>query len=86
MFVDYIVLGIGISGVLAITINFLLEATNHLPKDHHLFAWINLYGSLALLVYSWYNAVWLFVVLNMFTTIAALYGLRIVYFTKKSYF
>lgn len=76
---ENIVLLIGISGVLAIASNFLLEATNHLKKDHHMFAVLNLYGSGALLFYSWYNLVWLFVVLNGFLVAVGTYGLVKVY-------
>ncbi len=72
---EEIMLFIGISGVLAIALNFVLEITNKLGKNHRMFAWINLYGSSALLVYSWFFGVWLFVVLNGFLVIIGLYGL-----------
>ena len=72
---DLLFLLIGISGVFVIALNFILEATNKLGKDHHMFTYLNLYGSGALLVYSWYNAVWLFVILNGFLVGVGLYGL-----------
>jgi len=71
---DLIVLLIGISGVLVVGLNFILEATNKLAKDHHVFAYFNLYGAIALLLYSWYNEVWLFVVLNTFLSVVGIYG------------
>lgn len=80
---DYIILTIGITGVMAITLNFLLEASDNLSKDHKTFAWINFYGSIALLIYSWYNKVWLFLILNTITLLAGIYGLIIVYSQKK---
>ena len=70
---------IGISGVIAIAVNFLLEATNRLGKNHHTFAWLNLYGSSALFYYSYVEHVWLFVVLNGFLIVVGLYGLWKVY-------
>jgi hypothetical protein len=79
---DNIVLFIGISGVIAIAFNFILEATDHLKKDHHIFAILNLYGSSALLFYSWYNLVWLFVILNGFLVTVGIYGLNKVYKNK----
>ncbi len=73
---DNIILLIGITGVLAIASNFMLEVTNKLNKDHHLFAIINFYGSFALMTYSIYFKVWLFVVLNGFLVLVGLYGLN----------
>lgn len=80
--IGHIFLLIGISGVIAIATNFILEATNKLGKDHHTFAILNLYGSTALFAYSLYGKVWLFVVLNGFLIIVGIYGLKQV-FTKK---
>lgn len=79
---ENIMLLIGISGVLAIALNFILEATNKLDKKHHTFAILNLYGSFALFLYSYYTKVWLFVILNGFLIIVGIYGLIKVY--KKS--
>ena len=75
MTLDIIMLLFGISGVLAIAMQFLLESMNKLGKNHHTFAWINLYGSVALFSYSLYNSVWLFVVMNGFLILVGLYGL-----------
>ncbi|MFW6285879.1 MAG: CBU_0592 family membrane protein [Nanoarchaeota archaeon] len=72
---DVILLIIGISGVIAIALNFILEATNRLKSDHHSFAIINLYGSCALFIYSLYNLIWLFVILNGFLILVGVYGL-----------
>lgn len=77
--IETILLIIGISGVIAIAINFILEATNKLGKDHHLFAILNIYGSAALFIYSYYNKVWLFVGLNGFLILVGIYGLIQVY-------
>lgn len=77
--IENLILLLGISGVIVIALNFILEATNKLGKNHHTFAYFNLYGSAALLVYSWYNLVWLFVALNGFLVITGLYGLSKVY-------
>lgn len=76
---ENIMLIIGISGVFAISLNFILEATNKLGKDHKMFAWLNIYGSSALFLYSYYNKVWLFVALNGFLMIVGCYGLIKVY-------
>lgn len=73
---------LGISGVIAIAVNFLLEAFDKLGKNHHMFAFINLYGSGTLLIYSWYNSVWLFVALNGFLVLTGTYGLWKVYSKK----
>ncbi len=75
---------IGVSGVIVIALNFYLEATNRLGKEHTVFAWLNLYGSTALLIYSFYNKVWLFVILNGFLVVVGLWGLEVVYKQKKS--
>jgi hypothetical protein len=74
---------IGVSGVIVIALNFYLEATNRLGKQHFTFAWLNLYGSSALLLYSFYTQVWLFVVLNGFLVVVGLWGLEVVYMKKK---
>lgn len=79
---DIIFLLIGISGVITIALQFILEATNKLGKNHHTFAILNLYGSSALFSYSLYSKVWLFVVLNAFLIIVGLYGVHQV-FKKK---
>lgn len=79
---ENIILIIGILGVLAIALNFILEATNKLGKDHHIFAILNLYGSSSLFLYSYFNQVWLFVALNGFLMIVGTYGLIKVYKNK----
>lgn len=76
---DNIMLAIGISGVIAIATNFVLEATDKLGKNHHSFAIINFYGSSALFAYSLYNKIWLFVALNSFLVLIGIYGLFKVY-------
>jgi len=73
-------LSFGVSGALAVGLNYLLEALNKLSKDHKLFSWINLYASVALFSYSWYWEVWLFVGLNLFLSLIGLFGLYEVYF------
>lgn len=80
---DTLMLLIGISGVLCVAMNFILESTNKLPKDHHLFAILNLYGSFALFIYSVYNKVWLFVILNSFLILVGIYGLYKVFEKNK---
>ena len=75
---------IGISGVAAIGLNFVLEATNRLDKQHHIFALLYFYGSLTLCIYSIYTKVWLFVILNGFLTIAGIWGIWKVYQKKKN--
>ncbi len=82
MNLDIIITILGISGVLAIALNFILEISNKLDKDHHFFALINLYGSIMLGLYSLYFKVWLFVVLNAFLVFVGIYGLYKVYFKK----
>lgn len=81
---DMLMLGIGISGVIAIALDFILEATNKFGKNHHTFAIVNLYGSSALFAYSLYNEVWLFVVLNTFLIIVGLFGIYKVFIGKKN--
>jgi len=81
--IDIIFLLIGISGVIAIALNFILEARNKLGKDHHTFALLNLYGSSSLFTYSLYEGVWLFVILNGFLIVVGLYGINEV-FVKKA--
>ena len=77
---------LGISGVMTIGINFILEISNRLDKKHIKFAWFNLYGSFALFSYSLYYNVWLFVILNGFLTIVGIYGLFKVYMRRKIMF
>ncbi len=79
MMLNYLITMIGVTGVIAIAANFILEATNKLEKNHHTFAWLNLFGSSALLIYSLYFYVWLFVALNTFLVVVGLIGLRKVY-------
>lgn len=76
---------IGISGVIAVGLQFFLEATNRLGKDHKAFAWINLYGCVALFINAFYSKVWLFAVLNILLIAIGLYGLYIVYFKQDSH-
>ena len=76
---NLLVLFIGISGILAIGTNFLLEVTNKIEKNHHIFTLINLYGSVALCVYSFYNKVWLFVILNGFLILISVYGIYLAF-------
>ncbi len=79
MVLSWFFLLFGISGVIAIALNYILEATNKLGKDHKLFSIVNFYGSFALLSYSIYNEVWLFAVLNGFLVAVGIYGLLKVY-------
>jgi len=74
---------IGISGVLSIALNFILEIRNKLDNGHKLFAILNLYGSTSLFIYSLYGKVWLFVILNGFLILVGIYGLCKVFFNKK---
>lgn len=78
--VDMVMLVFGISGALAVGLNYILEALNKLSKDHKVFSWVNLYASIALLTYSWYGEVWLFVGLNLFLSLVGIFGLYEVYF------
>ncbi len=80
---DSFIFLVGISGVIVIALNFYLEATNRLGKGHITFAWLNLYGSTSLLIYSFYNQVWLFVLLNGFLVFVGLLGLRTVYYVTS---
>lgn len=80
---DLLFLLLGISGVIAIALNFVLESADKLGKDHKTFAWINLYGCSALFAYSYYESVWLFVVLNAFLIAVGVYGLYKVYFRNS---
>lgn len=70
----------GVSGALAVGINYILESMNKYGKDHKIFSWVNLYASVALLTYSWYGEVWLFVGLNLFLSLVGVFGLYQVYF------
>lgn len=80
---DMLMLLIGISGVISIALNFIFEITNKYPKDHHAFALLNLYGSLALFIYALYGKVWLFVILNSFLILVGIYGLYNVFSKHK---
>lgn len=73
---------IGISGVFVIALNFILEATNKLGKDHKKFALLNVYGSSALFTYAFYGKAWLFVVLNGFLIFVGLFGIYQVFKNK----
>jgi len=81
--IENIILAIGISGVIAVGLQFFLEATNRLGKDHKAFAWINLYGCTALFINAFFSKVWLFATLNILLTSIGLYGLYIVYFKNN---
>jgi len=80
---EILMLGIGISGVIAIAVNFILEITNKLDKDHKIFSLLNLYGSVSLFIYALYGKVWLFVILNGFLILVGLYGVYKVYFKNN---
>ena len=73
---------IGITGIVAIGANFLLEATNSLGKDHKAFGWINLYGSVALCIYAINSKAWLFAFLNGMLILIGIYGLFKIYSEK----
>ena len=70
----------GVSGALAIGINYVLESMNKYAKNHKTYSWVNLYSAVALFFYSWYGEVWLFVWLNLFLVIVGTFGLYEVYF------
>jgi len=72
---DEFFLIIGISGVLIIALNFILEISNKLEKNHKIYAILNLYGSTALFLYALYGKVWLFVILNGFLIIIGILGI-----------
>jgi uncharacterized membrane protein len=74
MISEFIFLGFGIFGVLLIGTAFILEVFNKLHKNHHSFALMNLTGSFLLFLYSYYNKVWLFVILNGLLVIVGIYG------------
>lgn len=79
---ETIMLCVGVSGVIAIAMNFILEISNKLDKEHKIFSLLNLYGSLTLFIYAFYGKVWLFVVLNGFLILVGLYGIWKVFFKK----
>lgn len=79
---EIIYLIIGITGIIAIGANFLLEATNSLGKDHKAFGWINLYGSCALCIYAISSKTWLFAFLNVMLILIGIYGLIKIYSKK----
>ena len=83
--IENIILAIGISGVIAVGLQFFLEATNRLGKDHKAFAWINLYGCIALFINAFFSKVWLFAILNVLLISIGLYGLYIVYFKNNKH-
>jgi hypothetical protein len=83
MIFDYLVLIIGISGVITIATNYILEASKKLKEDRKMFSILNLYGSIALLIYSAYNLVYLFIILNTFLVLVGIYGIYIVYLKNR---
>ena len=81
--IETLALIIGITGIIAIGLNFLLEATNSLKEDHKAFGWINLYGSTALCIYAIISKAWLFAVLNGLLILIGIYGLTKIYSNTK---
>ncbi len=77
--IEFIMLLFGISGVIVLALVFILEDLNKLNKNHHMFSFLNLYATIALLSYSLYSSVWLFVWLNLMMLFVNLYGLYKVY-------
>jgi lipid-A-disaccharide synthase-like uncharacterized protein len=80
---DFVVTGIGISGVIFIASMFYLEITNKVSKDHKTFTYLNFLGNFCLFFYSFYFQVWLFVLLNGFLLLESLYGMYFVHKKKR---
>lgn len=70
---DLFVTVLGIIGVIMLGIDILLEVLDKIPKDHKLFSTIYVIANFLLFVYSWYFAVWLFVILNGFLLMVGIY-------------
>ncbi|MFW6383150.1 MAG: hypothetical protein ACOCZQ_00745 [Nanoarchaeota archaeon] len=58
------VTSIGVLGVVLLGINFVLEASDKLGRDHYTFILLYLTASLCLLIYSVLEQITLFIVLN----------------------
>lgn len=74
---------LGIIGVCIIGINFLLEASDKLSKDHHWFVVLNLISSLFLFTYAYIAKVTLFVILNGMLILISIYQLIVIKIKKK---
>lgn len=75
---------IGIAGVLVIAINFILEASDKLAKDHNLFVQLNFISSMLLFTYSVLEHVILFAILNMMLVLISIYEMIILARKKKN--
>lgn len=61
---DYLFTAIGILGVIILGTNFVLEASDKLGKDHYTFVILHIIASCCLLIYSVFEKITLFIVLN----------------------
>lgn len=74
---------LGIIGVSIIAVNFVLEASDKLAKDHHWFVVLNLISSLFLATYSYLENVTLFIILNSMLVLISIYQLIVIKIKKR---
>ncbi len=60
----YWITAIGVAGVIILGVNFVLEASDKLGKDHYTFVVLHLIASVLLLIYSSLEKIPLFIILN----------------------
>jgi len=72
MVLEYLMTGIGILGVIILGVNFVLEASDKLGKNHYTFIILHIVASCCLLAYSVFEKIPLFIVLNSMLIIVGL--------------
>lgn len=66
---------IGLIGLILVLFAFVLENTGKLHKKHYVYNWLNLVGSVFLIVYAIILSSWIFVILNTAWVLFAAYFL-----------
>lgn len=73
MAIEYLMTAIGILGVMILGVNFVLEASDKLGKNHYTFIILHLFASCCLLAYSVFEKIPLFIVLNSMLILVGLF-------------
>ncbi len=80
----YWITAIGVLGVLILALNFILEASDRLGKDHYSFVILHIIASACLLTYSALENIPLFIILNAMLILVGLAQLLKIRRTKTS--
>ncbi|MGM5482259.1 MAG: hypothetical protein ACQESF_02245 [Nanobdellota archaeon] len=74
---------IGVAGVVLLGVNFILEASDKLARDHYSFILLYMAASLLLFIYSAIEGITLFIILNFMLVLISMFQLIKTYHKSK---